>query len=183
MKNDQLPLQRSHILPLVSILSRRGDVLFGKMDVSQMSFPDRTFDTVCDTFGLCSFEDPKVALQEMERVCKDDGQILLLEHGRSTYDWLNEILDKNSHRHTARWGCVWNRDIESLCHDAGLEVTSISRWHFGTTYMIHAKPGRREADRMKGVIAKDQNGRERKAGSVWESKWWAWLRSGPPATK
>ncbi|EWM25919.1 GDP-L-fucose synthetase [Nannochloropsis gaditana] len=132
--------------------SRRGDVLFGKMDVSQMSFPDRTFDTVCDTFGLCSFEDPKVALQEMERVCKDDGQILLLEHGRSTYDWLNEILDKNSHRHTARWGCVWNRDIESLCHDAGLEVTSISRWHFGTTYMIHAKPGRREADRRKGPV-------------------------------
>ena len=30
-----------------------------------------------------------------------------------------------------------------LCHcsQAGLEVESISRWHFGTTYIIVARPG------------------------------------------
>lgn len=75
---------------------------FGTMDVARMSFPARSFDTVVDTFGLCSFEDPQAALREMERVCQDQGQILLLEHGRSHYDWLNGILDKNAHRHTAR---------------------------------------------------------------------------------
>ena len=148
--------------------SRRGDVTFGKMDVNRMSFPNRTFDTVCDTFGLCSFEDPQQALQEMERVCKDEGEILLLEHGRSHYDWLNAILDKNSHRHTARWGCVWNRDIEKMVLEAGLEVKSMTRWHFGTTYMIHAKPGKREGDRRRRV----EGGEGKRKG------WWAWLNGG-----
>ena len=108
-----------------------------------MIFPAQRFDSVVDTFGLCSFEDPVKALQEMERVCKDEGQTLLLEHGRSHYDWLNKILDKNAHRHTARWGCEWNRDIEAIVKEAGLEVVAKSRWHFGTTYMITAKPGLR----------------------------------------
>lgn len=54
-------------------------------DVRAESLPyaDETFDTVVDTFGLCSFYDPVKALQEMARVCKRDGRILLLEHGRN----------------------------------------------------------------------------------------------------
>lgn len=46
-------------------------------------YPDNSFDTVVDTFGLCSFDDPVVVLKELQRVCKPDGKILLLEHGRS----------------------------------------------------------------------------------------------------
>jgi len=154
--------------------SRRGDVTFGEMDVNRMSFPNRTFDTVCDTFGLCSFEDPQQALREMERVCIDGGEILLLEHGRSHYEWLNAILDKNSHRHTARWGCVWNRDIGKMVQEAGLEVTSMTRWHFGTTYMIHAKPGKRVGDLRR---REEGEGGERKG-------WWTWLcGGGQTATK
>ena len=43
------------------------------------SFPDQCFDTVVDTFGLCSYDDPVAVLKEMQRVCKPDGKILLLE--------------------------------------------------------------------------------------------------------
>jgi methyltransferase OMS1 len=46
-------------------------------------YPDNSFDTVVDTFGLCSFDDPVKVLKELQRVCKPDGKILLLEHGRS----------------------------------------------------------------------------------------------------
>lgn len=46
-------------------------------------FEDNTFDTVVDTFGLCSFDNPVAVLKELQRVCKPDGKILLLEHGRS----------------------------------------------------------------------------------------------------
>lgn len=116
-----------------------------------------------DTFGLCSFEDATAALREMERVTKDDGQILLLEHGRSHFDWLNAILDKNSHRHTARWGCIWNRDIEQLVRDAGLEIVSLQRWHFGTTYLFQCKPKMRAGDAR---LAQE------KANDGWLGRWW-----------
>lgn len=106
-------------------------------------------------------------------MAKDDGQILLLEHGRSHYDWLNAILDKNSHRHTARWGCIWNRDIEQLVLDAGLEVRSISRWHFGTTYVIVAGPKERAGDARQLL-------REAAAAKGWLGRLGGWLRGGSP---
>jgi methyltransferase OMS1 len=43
-------------------------------------------------------------------------------------------------QHQAKWGCRWNRDIERIVRQAGLHIDSMSRWHFGTTYMIVARP-------------------------------------------
>jgi methyltransferase OMS1 len=100
----------------------------------------RSVDTVVDTFGLCSYDDPVRALQEMKRVCKTDGRVLLLEHGRSEYTWLNNILDSTAHAHADRWGCYWNRDITALVEKAGLEVVEKSTAHLSTTFVIVAKP-------------------------------------------
>ena len=111
-----------------------------EMNAATLSFNDQQFDTVVQTFGLCSVEDPHICMQEMQRVCKRDGKILLLEHGRSHYGWLNRILDSNVHKHVERWGCYWNRDIEKIVRESGLDITECSRWHFGTTYFIIAKP-------------------------------------------
>ena len=73
-------------------------------------FPENSFDTVVDTFGLCSYNDPVAVLKEMARVCKPDGKILLLEHGRSkSYDFITRYLDRNAERHAKNWGCCWNR--------------------------------------------------------------------------
>ena len=119
------------------------------MDAHSLEFPAGSFDAVVDTFGLCSFEDPVVVLREMSRVCKEDGRLLLLEHGRGSYGWINDILDSNAARHAHSWGCIWNKDIEELVRQE-LEVVSISRWHFGTTYIIEAKP------RKKVVVDKDE---------------------------
>jgi methyltransferase OMS1 len=52
--------------------------------------------------------------QEMARVCKPGGRILLLEHGRASQNWLNDILDRGEARHAQKWGCRWNRDILGL---------------------------------------------------------------------
>ena len=114
------------------------DARFLVMDVSKLDFPDNTFDTVVDTFGLCSFEDEGRALAEMKRVCKPGGKILLLEYGRSYYKWLNDILDDNAGRHASQWGCVWNKDILQLVVDAGLTLQSNRRFHFGTSYFMVA---------------------------------------------
>ncbi len=62
-----------------------------------------------DTFGLCSCKDPVKVLQEMNRVCKPGGRILLLEHGKSTWDFWNNLLNKKAESHAQNWGCEWNR--------------------------------------------------------------------------
>eukprot|EP00048_Salpingoeca_helianthica_P025165 m.38197 g.38197 ORF g.38197 m.38197 type:complete len:325 (+) comp9941_c0_seq2:14-988(+) len=108
--------------------------------VEQLPFSDNSFDTVVDTFGLCSCVDPVVALREIQRVCRPDGVILLLEHGRSDYNWMTRLLDANADKHAATWGCWWNRDIRAAIATADLVVETLYTWHFGTTYYIIARP-------------------------------------------
>ncbi len=107
-----------------------------------LPFADNTFDTVVDMFGVCSFDNPVVALREMSRVCKPDGKLLLLEHGKGTWERLNDYLDKFAPRHAKMWGCWWNRDIRRSVRLAGLvpEPESRSDSHFGTTMMMVCKP-------------------------------------------
>ena len=120
-------------------------------DAAASPFASDSFDAVVDTFGLCSFEDPVAALREMSRVCRKGrgekdappGKIYLLEHGRSDWAWLSNILDRHADPHAKRWGCYWNRDILAIVREAGLEVQSVARYHLGTTYVIVAAPPRR----------------------------------------
>jgi methyltransferase OMS1, mitochondrial len=113
-----------------------------RADAHKLPLPDDAFDTVVDTFGLCSYDDPVAVLREMSRVCKKSGgKILLLEHGRShSFQWITNHLDRNAETHAANWGCVWNRDLDDILAKSGLEVESIHTWHFGTTYYVVCRP-------------------------------------------
>ena len=103
-------------------------------------FSDKHFDTVVDTFGICSFEDPVSALKEMKRVCKEDGQILLLEHGESDWPWMQGLLSRQVAVHVKKFGCYNHRSIRSLIDEAGLEIVSEKRKHWGTIYFYVCSP-------------------------------------------
>ncbi|CAK7216441.1 hypothetical protein SBRCBS47491_002825 [Sporothrix bragantina] len=114
------------------------------------------YDTVVQTFGLCSVADPVVLLANMAAVVKPDtGRIVLLEHGRGGWSVVNSLLDKYATKHFARFGCWWNRDMAAIVADAqkavpGLEVVSVKRpgWlQFGTLWRIEL--------RVKGPAGKD----------------------------
>lgn len=98
------------------------------------------YDTVIQTMGLCSTPEPVKLLQNIEASTNEDGQILLLEHGQSHYEWLNNLLDKSAPAHANEHGCWWNKDIGKIVEDSGLEVVDIKRYNFGTTWWLELKP-------------------------------------------
>ncbi|KAJ5287524.1 ubiquinone/menaquinone biosynthesis-related protein [Penicillium angulare] len=103
----------------------------------------KAYDTIVQTMGVCSMSDPVGTLRHLGSITeKENGSILLLEHGRSYYDWLNRILDNLAPAHADRHGCWWNRDIGAIVRESGLEVVEEKRWHFGTTWRFVLRPTR-----------------------------------------
>jgi ubiquinone/menaquinone biosynthesis C-methylase UbiE len=62
-------------------LGRDADLRLG--DVQELEFPDRSFDTVVCTLGLCTIPDDRKAASEAHRVLRPGGRLLLMEHVRS----------------------------------------------------------------------------------------------------
>ncbi|KAI2780463.1 hypothetical protein F4815DRAFT_151098 [Daldinia loculata] len=99
---------------------------------SSSSSPEK-YDTIIQTFGLCSVRDPVLLLSNMAAAVKPEtGRIILLEHGRSWYELVNGLLDRSARKHFERFGCWWNRDVELVVRAAeravpGLEVVRFER--------------------------------------------------------
>jgi methyltransferase OMS1 len=96
------------------------------------------FDTVVQTLGFCSTDNPDGLMHSLTSLVKPGGKILLLEHGRGYFDWLNRMLDRSAHGHAAKHGCWWNRDIGAIVEKSGMETIEISRpWRsLGTNWYI-----------------------------------------------
>ena len=101
------------------------------------------FDTILQTFGLCSMTNPVEYMKTMKDLLKKPGmngsgggRIFLLEHGRGHYWWINYVLDGLAKEHADRFGCWWNRDIGQIVKDSGLKMVELKRYHFGTTWAL-----------------------------------------------
>lgn len=94
-----------------------------KMDAQNMTFEDHQFDYVVTSCVFCSVPDPVKGMREMRRVCKKDGQILMLEHMRSNNPFLGKIMDVLNPVTVSLWGANINRmTLENLAK-AGILVT------------------------------------------------------------
>ncbi|MFQ5974413.1 MAG: class I SAM-dependent methyltransferase, partial [Alphaproteobacteria bacterium] len=118
----------------------RFPVRLAEMDAEDLRFDALSFDTVASSCTVCTFPDPVRALQEMSRVCRPDGRILLLEHGRSDRRWLGGAQDRLARLHARTAGCQWNREPLELVRRAGLEVRRNERVFFGIFHIIEAMP-------------------------------------------
>lgn len=158
---------------------------------------DGGYDTIIATMSLCSTPLPELFLRNLSTGLSyrdipvgsastalsdanktPPGRILLLEHGRSYYSWLNKFLDRTAPDHALRHGCWWNRDIGQIAKDSGLEIMDIRRQHLGITWWLElglpdeAKGERRQQwlDDTRRRIAKSRAELEQKQGHVEKEK-------------
>lgn len=114
------------------------DVTFVVADVEALPFRPNSFDTVASSLSSCTFPDPVAALKEMARVSRPNGQLLLLEHGRSDREWLGRFQDRHADRFAKPLGCHWNREPLRLVREAGLKATAAKRLFLGIFHEIEA---------------------------------------------
>jgi ubiquinone/menaquinone biosynthesis C-methylase UbiE len=95
--------------------------------VERLPFPDSSFDTVAATCVFCSVEDPIRGLEEVRRVVKPDGQVLLLEHVRPRGKVLGWLADRISPVTRRLIGPEVNRRTEKNVSQAGLEIVEVRR--------------------------------------------------------
>ena len=108
----------------------------GEMDARALAFPDDHFDTVVAMYVISVVPEPEKVMEEMARVCKPDGQILLFEHGRSRWGWLAWIQDRTAQSHYNNAGCRWNQDPLALVRAAGLQLVEAERHLAGVFHTI-----------------------------------------------
>ena len=116
------------------------NVSFLLADAEALPFSAKTFDTVVSSLSTCTFPNAVAALAEMARVCRTDGKILLLEHGRSDREWLGRWQDRHADQFVKPLGCHWNREPLELAKDAHLKVVGARRNFFGVFHCIEATP-------------------------------------------
>lgn len=100
------------------------------MDAQAMDFADNSFDTVFTTCVFCSVPDPIKGLEEIRRVCKENGKIILIEHVRSEQKVIGFLMDVLNPAIVTLYGANINRKTVENVHAAGfteIAVTNLYR--------------------------------------------------------
>ena len=74
----------------------------------------------------------------MERVCRRQGEVLLLEHGRSDCDRLARWQDRHANQFVKPLGCHWNREPLELVGQTGLKIYRAKRNFCGIFQQIES---------------------------------------------
>lgn len=73
--------------------SKSLEITFEQADVMNLQYPDNTFDVVSISFGIRNVADPLKALQEMARVAKPGGRVMILEFGQATLPGFAQVFN------------------------------------------------------------------------------------------
>ena len=78
-----------------------------------LPYQDKTFDLVTVGFGLRNFTDKRIGLEEMNRVLKPDGVLLVLEFSKPINSFFSKIYDWYSFNVIPKLGKLLANDSES----------------------------------------------------------------------
>lgn len=110
-------------------------VSFQKASVAALPFADRSFDLVVSASAFHYFDDPIVALLEMKRVLKPDGEIVILDWCKDyilcrLYDLVLKQFDP------AYRQCYTQAEFHRLLVEAGFGVDRATKVRFGLAWEL-----------------------------------------------
>ena len=109
--------------------------------VENLPFMDNSFDSAVVTLVFCSVDDPLKGLNEVRRVLKPNGLLLMVEHVRAHNGFL--VMLQNLITPLTRLmagNCHWNRDTESTVRQADFKIEQKRdlRWFLMTGIVLRA---------------------------------------------
>lgn len=98
------------------------DIKLLQMDVADLDLPNDHFDFVVSTFVFCTVPDPMAGVKEIKRVLKPGGEVIFLEHMRSTRWYFNLMLYTMSSISIPLIGTSMVRQTKLTVQQSGLQV-------------------------------------------------------------
>jgi ubiquinone/menaquinone biosynthesis C-methylase UbiE len=120
----------------------QGSIELREADVHSLDYPDSTFDSVVTVFTFCSVPKPVAGLQELHRVLKPDGQLLMLEHVRSSAIAPVGIMMDLMTLLTRQIGPELNRDTVGNVQKAGFRLRLVENVYLDVVKTIEAVKNR-----------------------------------------
>lgn len=105
----------------------------------ELPFDSDRFDTVVATLVFCTIPNPEKAIEEIKRVCKPGGKILLFEHVKMENRFLAGLQDLlNPAWRKIADGCNLNRDTLGLLKKHHLSVLKVDNYYKGLFIFVEA---------------------------------------------
>jgi ubiquinone/menaquinone biosynthesis C-methylase UbiE len=132
------PNEGMHDLAKPQIRSSRTRVHLIEAEAEMLPLADRSFDVAVSTLTLCSVFDPIRVLNELRRVLRDDGRLIVIEHGLSpdagVARWQNRL---NRLHGIVACGCHLNRPMADLVEKHGFRFGALRTFYLANAPRTH----------------------------------------------
>ncbi|RXZ78527.1 class I SAM-dependent methyltransferase [Paenibacillaceae bacterium] len=118
----------------------RIDADFICSDIEEMNFPDQSFDTIVSTLSFCSYDNPLMVLDKINRWCKPNGQFLFMEHGISSNLPVSAVQQALNPLLYRIYGCHHTRNILGLLRESETKIVKVESYWLNMVHLIWAKP-------------------------------------------
>ncbi len=112
-------------------------------DAVSLPFNDSCFEKIVCTLVLCSVPDVRAGLEEIKRVLKPGGTLMMMEHVRGRGPFTRRLTDLlNPAWFRLQRECHLNRETEESVREAGFEITHTSLRGHGMLLLLEATTGK-----------------------------------------
>ncbi len=92
-----------------------------QMDAGRLAFADGSFDVVVAMYVMTVVPDPQGALAELLRVCRPEGEVLIVSHFAETRPGVRRMIERGAARFSEKLG--WRPDFTQASLLQGCPVT------------------------------------------------------------